>query len=270
MEQPDDPATEKEIILGIFAYVLKRIITISEDCVGDRSNRQALACAVYHGAILSDVQAVFLLLANNLTFSVPKLLRSMLESVVSIRSISKDIEYIDYLIFESVHKKRKHLARVDKLSKTEKYAGKLTIERESIDLLDTMLIKYSCKWKEPYKIEKKFILADLQYMYDLSYASLSENVHSMLTNLASCFQSSHKDGPMVSILNQVDAETIAAWVEIALVTLVDSTDCLCSICSYEPGIEIDEAKWSLLQFQKRYFKSHCAHPEDEATSGNTK
>jgi hypothetical protein len=257
MSQPEDPLSDREQLLVLYFSCLKTVDALSSKCTALRDNGRAIACAVYVGAILKDAQAVLVLLKAGCSFSVPKLLRSILESLVNAKAIVVDDSYTDYLVFESAYVTRKNVVRLRELGRTRLYRGRVVAEEESIEFLDNILSAWAGKWECPYTIEKKFQIAKLQYMYDCSYSTMSGNVHALLSTLTTELQNRRELPPFVSLNNEVDTETLASWIEIATLSMVESVECLYQACDIKPDAELQNIKWNIIQLQRKYFSTHC-------------
>lgn len=257
MTPSEEPISERDQLLVLFLQCLQDTGDVAARCSATRDNRKAIVCATYVASVLRDAKSVFILIKSGCSFSAPKLLRSIIESVVNVKAVMAEEKYIDYLVFESVYQRRKDVVRFRELSKTKKFRERISVEPNGVESLDVILDSYKKQWDAPYSIERKFQIAKVQYLYDSAYSRLSENVHVRLISLADSFQNREEGGPLLGIHNDVDDVTLAGWVEVASLSMVESVECLCAACDFDPGAKLQTLKWHIIQLQEKYFPDHC-------------
>lgn len=256
MNSPEEPISERDHLLVFFLQYLLATGAIAGKCFAAEGDRRALACAMYVGAVLKDAKAILFLIENGCSFSVPKILRTIIESVANIKSIIADDTYVDYLVFESMYHKRKDAVRFKELAKTKQFRNRISVEQESLDLWKNILANYD-QWESPYTIERKFQIAKTQYVYDTAYSFLSECVHARLFSLTSYFRCDEGPAATVANGNDCDDETLAVWVEVVALSMVESVECLCKACAFDPGQELKTLQWNIIQMQRKRFPDFC-------------
>jgi hypothetical protein len=256
MNSPEEPISERDQLLVFFLQYLLATGAIVDKCFTTEGNQRALACAMYTGAILKDAKSILLLIENGCSFSVPKILRTIIESVANIKCIIEDDTYVDYLVFESMYNKRKDAVRFKELAKMKRFKNRISVEKECLDLWERALANYA-QWESPYTIERKFQIAKTQDVYDTAYSFLSEDVHARLISLMSYFHCEGGQAAAVSKGNDCDDETLAVWVEVVTLSMVESVDCLCKACGVDPGEDLKTLQWNIIQMQKKRYPDFC-------------
>lgn len=256
MTPSEEPTSNRDQLLVFFLQCLLATGAIVDKCFATEGNRRALACVMYVGAILKDAKSILFLIENGCSFSVPKILRTIIESVANIKCIIADDTYIDYLVFESVYQKRKDAVRFKELAKTKRFKNRISVEQESLDLWGLALAKYN-QWGSPHTIERKFQIAKTQDVYDTAYSFLSEDVHARLFSLTSYFHCEGGPASAASKDNDCDDETLAVWVEVVTLSMVESVECLCKACAFDPGSELQALQWNIIQLQRKHFPDFC-------------